>query len=270
LIDEEKVVENETPDAPTTETAEPEHQETTAKDPYEGKSADDLKTMLRESQKQIGKQSTEIGEVRKLREEMESLKQQFTVRPQFDAGMTYNPPPPPPQEEDFDFGNVPQSVDRRIEKKLGMLTQQFQNAQAQRDATEAQAAFERTKKQVYKDNPELFKGIEGTVEQQLFNAWKMRAADKTMLANPDIWESAAILVHKSRGTLADVFARPKTVKAPQMETPQSRRMADEGDDITWSREDRRFMEDNGLTEKEAAEALGAARQMKREGALKWT
>jgi hypothetical protein len=272
MIDEKTVGETAEPEATPTESAEPEvAAEKTSKDPYDGKSADDLKAMLRDAQKQIGKQSTEVGEVRKLREEMESLKQAVT-RPQFqqpyDAGMTYQAPPPP-KEDEFDFSDVPKSIDKRIEKKLGALEQRYTQSQRQQDAIEAQSNFERTKKDVYQKNSALYKGIEPVVEQHLFNAWKTGAIGKNQLSDPDTWRIAAVAIREINGTLGDVYSR-QVVKPTQMETPQGRRqVADDGDEIVFSREDRRFMEDNDLSEKEAADALREAKSMRNSGGIRW-
>ena len=268
MIDEEKVTENETPDAPVTEAAPESATETTTADPYAGKSADDLKSMLKEAQKQIGKQSTEVGEVRKLREEMESLKQVIT-RPRFDEGVFQPQPPPPPKEDDFDFADVPGSVKKLLARELNQREQMTAQQRAAQDANDARFAFENGKKAAYRDNPELYKGIENIIEGQLQNAWKVRAADKNMLSDPEIWRKAAIIIRDSRGELESVLGR-KTVRPTQTETPTSRRqVADEDSDITWSRADREYMERNELTEKEAAEVLGLGKKMHDSGQLRW-
>jgi hypothetical protein len=266
LIDEENVTENETPDAPVTEAAPEAAPETTPKDPYDGKSADDLKAMLKDAQKQIGKQSTEVGEVRRLREEMESLKQAVT-RPQFDPGVYY--PPQPAPEEEFDYANPKASVEKLVEKRLNAERQQYLMRQAQENARDAQAGFENAKKVAYRDNPELFKGIERDVEGQLFQAWKMGAADKRMLGDPQTFVAAATLVRLNNGTLGEVYQSRKTVTAPKMETPNSRRSADEGDSVVLGRSARKFMEESGMTEKEALEALGVGDKMADSGELIW-
>ena len=257
------------PETPVAEDATPVAAETTSTDPFAGKSVDDLKAMLTESQKMVGKQGNEaIGEVRRLREEMESLKQVVT-RPRFDEGIYQQAPPPPPKEDDFDFADVPGSVKKMMAREFSQREQMTSQQRAAQDANDAKFNFESGRKAAYRENPELYKGIEGIVEGQLQNAWKVRAADKNMLADPEIWRKAALIIRDNRGELESVLTR-KTVRPTQTETPTSRRQAVEEDsDITWSRADRDYMERNELTEKEAAEILGLGKKMRDSGQLRW-
>jgi hypothetical protein len=98
--------------------------------------------------------------------------------------------------------------------------------------------------------------------------WKMKAADKRMLGDPATFVAAATLVRLQNGTLGDIYSR-KTVKAPQMETPNSRRSTADDDGVVLGRSARKFMEESGMTEKEALEALGLGDKMADSGELIW-
>lgn len=242
-----------------------------ASDPYKDKSPDELRSMLRDAQKQIGKQANEVGEVRRLKEEFEALRSELAQRQyqQFEQPR-YVPAPPKEEEEEFDFTSVPKSVEKIVERKLQQERQARQMEMARRDALDAQAAFEAGKKEAFKQNPELYRGLEKDLEWQFFNGWKNGTVDKRTLADPSNWEALAVVMRHQKGDLANVMSR-KTVTAPRMETPTSRRMAEAEDDDTFqlTREDRDLMERSGLSEKEYREAYGIGLAMKRNGSAKY-
>lgn len=102
--------------------------ETVIPDKYKGKSLEDIVKMHQEAEKLIGKQAQEVGEVRRLADEL--LKQKLSGEKQ-----TYTPPKEEPQEIDF-FEDPKTAVRKAVAEHPDVVaarqaTQQFKQMQTQ-------------------------------------------------------------------------------------------------------------------------------------------
>jgi len=231
---------------------------------YSGKSTADLAKILKDKQGFIEKQAEEIGELRRLREEVSYLKGAIESR-QYERGMEVGQPEKP-EEFEFDFTRPKESVERLLDARLAQERKALENRERARNAWESQAAFERGKRTAYEKDPALYRGIERDIETALFNAWKAGAATKETLENPKTWRTAAIYLRDDRGELDGVIGR-RPVTPATTERPSAVKPRDE-DEVAWDERDRREMARWGIGEKEALEGLKRGVQMREEGALK--
>ena len=207
---------------------------------YRGKSLSDVAKMHKESEAALGKQSSELGELRKKVGEFEQAFQRLQWERQFAAQQAQPTPPPQPHPAPdypaptgFDWEKPEQSAariaDQVTRQRFAQFYQGMEREQAQRIAPLARSEAMRTR-------PDLFKGVEDKVDMAMDagvrNGW-IRPADIT---NPRSWEMVAWQLQG----LQNQYRVPSAITpvSPTMtETPSGIRQAsDEVEEVNLGRD----------------------------------
>lgn len=222
-------------------------------DQWKGKTPDELVSILQEKDRFLGERNREIGDLRTevgtLRVMMENLAQQQEARTQ--------PTPTMEQPIEFDYQRPVDSVERIFEKKWQQREQDRQAQEQQRYVAQAQASFYEGKEAALRNNKRLYEGIEGEVEQMVFNAFKGGLINDYSLRNPKTWERAAQLLCLEKG---NEYTSRLTTPAPKAVTPTATEIPGAGEMVTeesfeLNSELRDLAKELKLTEKEAKENM---------------
>ncbi len=218
---------------------------------YAGKSAVELAAMLDEKESFIGKQANEIGQVRQLAGELNSVKEYLAQMSQI--------APQPQREEpkpEFDYTNPEAWFQKKFESEWSKREQQRTTQERSRYVNEAKTSFQLGKEAAYGRNPRLYEGIEPLVEQAVGQALTSGAITKEHLYSPQTWETAAAQIRywrKEYDRLAPQVTKPMT--APTSEIPSKPRRDNDDLEVEFDEADREFMKQEGLSEKDAVERV---------------
>jgi hypothetical protein len=247
--------ENVAPTTPESETqSEGVEQSTQAEvDPkFAGKSIDDLKEMVRNQEKLLGKQANEVGEVRALRQEMDYLRDQLVQsmrQPERQPAQTQDKLP------EFDLTNPDPYFESRMKRFEANLRQEFGQREQQRLRQEVAVKWDRGKNSFFTEqNRHLYDGIEKEVEAQVANYVRSNPNAIYNVDDPTTWRVAAQAVRLVRGE-ADRLVKKPAMRAQEVEKPGTR--AQGGNELTLDDEMRLYARSRGWTEKEALENLKA-------------
>lgn len=189
---------------------------------YEGKTAEELVTMLDERDKTIGEQGKRSGDADKRIQALEAAQQSDTVKDrQAKAGQRYefpwdrfqpvegsqNPPGQGPaagvKPQGFDYEKPAESVERIYDRKRAEEQKGQAMEAAGRNVQTAYNAHEEGKRIAVKENPELFEGILDDVEDKIGNTYgpatKQGYDYSHILRNPDTWVAFAKNERVQRG-----------------------------------------------------------------------
>lgn len=180
---------------------------------YEGKSAEELITMLDERDKTIGAQGKRLGDVEGKIQSLETTRQSEAERErQAKAGTRYQfpwemfqpgegsqaPPGPGPEEKkasSFNYEKPAESVEEIYDRKRDEERKGQNMENLGRNVQAAYNAHEEGKRIAVKENPELFEGIVDIVEDQIGNTYgpgtKQGYDYSHILRNPDTWVAFA-------------------------------------------------------------------------------
>jgi hypothetical protein len=216
---------------------------------FAGKSAADLVDIIRNQEKQIGKQANEVGQVRQLSQELAYLRdfvQSNLAQPRQEQQR-------PPQAATPDFITDPDGwLQANLKRATAEMDKRYGQVLAQRDAQEAMTNASIGKEAFFNGkNKDLYDGIETEVEANVSNGFRRGLISKAELINPKTWEAAAIAVHWQKGDLDKLYGR-KGMPAPQVERPGRANERDE-DLVELTDEDRQEARENNWTEKQARE-----------------
>lgn len=246
----------ETPSAPTEPT---ETQPTPPVPPkFEGKTPEELTSILQDRDKVIGRQGQELGQLR------EAVERLYAER---------SPERPQPGPPKFNYEDPDKSIDEKIEARIAMERAQYQQARVVDVATRTTQAFQ-DGVEIMKQNPHLFAGIEDQVRQGIAQVYGPMAASgqdvSNYLRNPKVWKAAAIAVRADRGEFDDKFKAPGTkgMAFQPTDLPGQTRPTQDDDGIIIEDSDRKEYEDfydKKGTDKEIRELLkkGMATQRRR-------
>lgn len=259
-----------------------------------GKTADELMKVLEEQEKTIGRLGQEKGDIKSLREELDSLKGKVEERPSQQQlggyGAQGQPSPdewlrymqsqvvPPAQtttqeEATPDFFADPYSASKRVvQSEVDKLRQEWKTQEATRYWQEAHDSFNEGQATALNSKNPLFKGIEGELSQAMWAAVRNGMVRPGNLRHAKTWEAAATLLRHNKGDLANVYAT-KPVVPVQTETPTPARpeLDDDEDAIEIGdaeRETMKFFRTPGgtqMTEKEAREIIQNERKAAKQG-----
>jgi hypothetical protein len=190
--------------------------------------------MLKERDTVIGRQGQELGQ----------LRDYVLAREQ--AGQR------PPQKEstapEFSWEDPVRSVEAIVSAREAKLRQDFAQARLADIATRTTKAFVKGQR-VFKENPQVFDGIEKDVSDLIVNVLGPQARQgydvSDMLEDPETWETAALYVRKKRGEL-DKFVRGHATKgmaAGPADVPSQTKTTQDDDGIIIEDSDRREYEE---------------------------
>ena len=256
---------------PQGEVGEAREPETKTDDRYTGKSVDELRGILTEKERFIGRQADEIGKVRRLEEQVEQLRNYIESR-QAPARETVVPEKPTAPPEDFDFTKPEESISRIVESRLERRLEKLQREQAAKEEQNyyrtARANFDKGMETAISQNRKLFEGIENDVANAVAQMVKIRIVTPEMLADPRTFAAAAVQMRFSRNELDKIVGGRKPMAPTQMDTPGRVKTMPDDDDVSLSRADIEEMRKMGLSEKEAVEAIREGMAMRARGELR--
>ncbi len=223
---------------------------------FEGKTPEELTSILQDRDKVIGRQGQELGQ---LREAVERLyAERSPERPQ--SG--------PPK---FNYEDPDKSIDEKIEARIAMEREQFAQVRRTDVAQRTTTAFIDGQRAM-KHNPSLYAGIEEQVKQGIAQVYGPLAAQgqdvSRWLMDPEVWETAAVAIRYKRGELDKIKPTTKGMTSQPADLPGQTRPTQDDDGIIIEDSDRKEYEDfydKKGTDKEIRELLkkGMATQRRR-------
>ena len=231
---------------------------------FSGKTPAELKAIIQEQDRMIGRQSNEsVAKVRSLEERLNYIQQAIESRPVQQAPIEQRP------QRQFDITEPERFINETVDEKLTRFGSFLAQRESQREQKETVASIAKGRKDAIKDNPRLYEGIESTVEQAIRMGLSQRIIDPQTAANPDTWEAVAQRLRLERGEYDRVVPQAKKpMAATQTEAPNGRRVGTADDDVELTDEDRMSAKQWGISEKEYVESVRKGRQMARKGELK--
>ena len=242
----------------------PETAETEKKTRFDGLSSDELLKIAKDQDSYIGERNQEIGDLKSRMDGFETSQEK--QRQNFgDYGQPQQEPPPitpTPAETtpSFNWDNPLTTVNELVDKKLAVKEDQVLKAQFNSNLHRAQTAFERGKS-VMKKHPNVFKGIEKDVEEQIGKFYYPYLQQGTpvdqYISDEDTWIKTAQHLRLDRGEYDKL--KPDTssaVKPTITETPyQTTEQTSSSPVLELEPADRAFAKAMGLTEKQAKENI---------------
>lgn len=231
---------------------------------YAGKSAADLAKMLDEKEAFIGKQATEIGQVRTLAEQVNYL------RGLLESRQEQQREPVAEKEDEFDFTRPNEFVSKAVKKEIDGLRRELAQREAVKYVQSARYNMERGKTAAVAQNRELFAGIEQDVEAELAKQIRGGTLSPELLGEPKTWKAAATIMRIMRDE-EDKIVSPKR---SGMAAPNSgfqataRKGTTDDDDVQLDDADREWMRTYGYDEKTLLDGVRKGRKMAIEGNLR--
>jgi hypothetical protein len=252
---------DQTPKDDATPEEEPQDQVLEVPEEFKGKTDGDLIKEIQASQKELGKQSKEVGELRNSLEYEKQMRELATQR----AETGNQPPPAQVPRVDWNYEKPVESVEQIISQKLNEregLRQQNDLRQAQ---VEAQSNYAEGRRLSMSQNPTIFEGVEREVENAVYGAYMNRTIGIHELRNPEAWVTAAQLIHLKNNNidrLQPANIRPvETVSTelPNPAKPGSTEKPFTGLDYT-DEGTQKMVKQYGLTKEEAEEIVKAEQE----------
>ncbi len=212
---------------------------------------------------------TAIDEERKRREAEDRLR--YITQPETPEPVGKVEAPPPTGPDDFDWGKPVATIDQRARKIFQEEQEKREKAQVEYQkkvyAETATRNFFTTKDRVYRNNPELFAGIEGEVEAVITQGFRGGNINADAVGNDKTWETAAAMIAYEKGDI-DRLAKVKRPKIEamkdtgsgaipgQVKETKSTQMLDVNLDDEMIQE---YMKQRGITREKAIELIKYAR-----------
>lgn len=201
---------------------------------FEGKTPEELATILQKRDEVIGRQGQELGQLR------EAVERLYAERSQ------ERPPERGEPRPKFDYENPDKSVDDIVEARLAKEREAMRKERMADLGTRTTAAFLQGRESM-KQNPTLYEGIEDNVGK-LVAAYYGPQLERGMdvshhLVDPGVWETAAIALRVRRGELDKLKpAVRKGMTAEQTDLPSQTRPAQDDDGLIIEDSDRQAFE----------------------------
>lgn len=245
-------------------------------DKYAGKSAEELRALLREMESNAGKREQELGELRKaVREAQEEarralqevqlrtmpIQQQLEYQQRLRAEEAEKEAESQVDETAFDFTKPASSTLRlareAVQREIERLRQEqaAQNYASYREY--AKKNYELGYTRAYRQDPELFKGIEQDVQNAMYAAFAGNKISAEDLGNEQMW---ALIARNVRWMRGEEDVRPRrspsvkstgNVPSEVKETPPG----SSSTDIKFDEKTYQMMKAFGLTEEEAKKII---------------
>jgi len=226
-------------------------------DKFKGKSAEDVYASYLESEKEKGRLAQELGEQRR-------ITQWLTEEKLRAAQQAQEQPPQEQTKPEFDWEKPLETIDERVERKLAEREAAQKYYQRQNVFQRAAVAHDEGKAAMTK-NPKLYEGIEGEVEQAVFQGLAPYANQgydvSEALRNPKTWEQAAAFmrIQKSQYDRLSFATQPMSAQAGEL--PSQTRQQVSAETIPITQDDRIEAAKVGITdEKEIREILQLGRK----------
>ena len=236
-------------DAPAPEAEKP--------DKVAGKSNEELVKMLKDQEKILGKWANEIGEVRRLKDELAGIRDSFRYAPP--QGAQPRQEEQPPGIDDTEFLTRPSDAVRKVVRtEIGQMEQARKAQEWQRYQQDSLNAYNAGRTAAAKGNERLFEGIENDVAQTLFEGFRRGIADPNVLRDPATHINIARTIRINRDEWDKVI--PPTRKAAPLtptETPGGARRQEmpEGEEIQMDEDARAWAKSEGIDEKTAMKRI---------------
>lgn len=223
---------------------------------YEGKTSAELIKMVTDTQKELGGQAKEIGDLRnnlafskQLRElELQRARESQAVQKPEEQALTW------------DFQEPIESVEKIVDKRLDAREKKRQQNDLKRVQDEAKSYYAEGRSISMKQNPTLFEGIEREAEDAVYNSYMTGIIGAHDLRNPEAWNMAAKLIHLRDGKidrLQPAGIKPVETVGGELPTPAKPGTTEKpftGLDYT-DEETQKMMKQYGLTKEEAEEIV---------------
>jgi len=203
------------------------------------KSQEELAKMYVETRKKLGEQGKDWGEKARTLEDkigaLEAYRQQAEDERRLQE--MYQPPQagyqPQPQPEDkptFDYEHPFASVESYLQQRERRQAEQTQVTMRQRAINEGKYSYQQGRNFAYRDEPELYRGIEREVEQRVYQTYAPFANQgisvKEFVGDPAVWRKAAQNVRLDRGEYDQLRpSKAPPMRATQTEIPSSTKPA---------------------------------------------
>ena len=195
----------------------PEDQVPEVPEEFKGKTPEDLIKEIQASQKELGKQSKEVGE---LRNSLEYEKQMRELAVQRKREADAQPIPAEEPRVDWNYEKPVESVEQIIDKRLNEREGKRQQDDLQRVQDEAKSYYAEGRRLSMSQNPKLFEGVEREVEDGVYRAYMNRTIGIHELRNPEAWAMTANLIHLRDGNMDRLQPTSiKPVETPSTELP---------------------------------------------------
>ena len=248
---------------PTSAPTEPTQTQPTPPPPpkFEGKTPDELMSILQDRDKTIGRQGTSLSqheyEITRLRDEVNRLyAERSQPRPTERGTPKYNV-----DYEDLG-GSMAQIAEAKAQEQIARAMEMFQQSRLTDVAQRTTIAFVDGQRNM-KQNPGLYAGIEEQVKQgiaQVYGPLASQGQDvSNYLRDPEVWETAAVAIRYKRGELDKIKpAVTKGMDSQPADLPSQTRQTQDDDGIIIEDKDRKEYEDEygkKGTDKEIRELL---------------
>lgn len=249
---------------------------------YEGKTPEELIQVLKDKETELGRRSTEIGTLRddrdRYRQDAEDQRRTAELivqqpQPQTPAGHDpYGRPlaPVTPQEpRQFQYENADAEVRRIIQEEGTKNQRQVIQAAVKTAWEEGAKAFPVGRNAAIQKYPELLRGIEREVEDEVKNFYAPQAKQgifvHQFVADPNTWKIAAENVRVRRGEYEIAPRKGPPVKSTPTETPTSGRTplseVTNTTELDWNDPKvRQVMADSGMTKEEVRKVIEEEQQ----------
>ena len=224
---------------------------------YEGKTSAELIKMNQDSQKSVGEQAKQIGDLRNNLAYSDQLRELAMQRTR---GTDTQTTPAPEPQVDWDFQEPVKSTREIVKQELDVREKKRQQYDLEQVKAEAQSNYAEGRRLAMKQNPELFEGIERETEDAVYNSYMKRIIGAHDLRNPEAWNMAAKLILLRDGKidrLQSTTIKPVETVGGELPTPAKPGTTEKpftGLDYT-DREVQKMMDQYGLTKEEAEEIV---------------
>jgi len=225
---------------------------------FKGKTPAELRKMVTDTQKELGGQAKEIGDLRNNLAFSKQLRELELQRAR-DAGSQAAQQPQEPRV-DWNFEKPVESVEQIIDKRLDAREKTAQQYNMQRVQEEAQSNYAEGRRLSMKRNPTLYEGIEREVEDAVYEGYQRGHAKLHDLRSPDAWDIVAKMIHLRDNRidrLQPAAVQPVETVGGELPTPAKPGTTEKpftGLDYT-DRDVQKMMDQYGLTKEDAEEII---------------
>lgn len=224
---------------------------------YEGKTLEEMIQMDQESQKTLGGQAKQIGDLKNNLAYSDQLRELAMQRAREGSQAVQQTEQPAP---DWNFEKPIESVQEIVKRELDTREQKRQQNDLQRVKDEAKSNYAEGRSLAMKQSPELFEGIERETEDAVYNSYMTGIIGAHALRNPEAWTMAAKMIHLRDNRidrLQSVGVKPVETVGGELPTPAKPGTTEKpftGLDYT-DEETQKMMKQYGLTKEEAEEIV---------------
>lgn len=206
------------------------------------KSQEELARLLQETRKQfddtkkkLGEQGQDLGErLKTMEDRLEYYRRGEEDRQRlydmYNQPATQSPQSQGPQTPGFNYEDPDGSITKILDARDRQRQEQMRVMARQAAVKEGSAAYRQGRDLAYRQEPELYRGIERDVEQRIYDTYSWLAEKgtsvKDYVGNPGIWKKAAQNIRLEREEYNHLIPRKSPpMSATSTETPQPAKMS---------------------------------------------